>query len=154
MPWTRKRNYSSPVASSHAASCLTCGFSCARGIHYLDVSREFIVENAEGREIARIDRDFQGLGLELLTDAGKYVIRFDSAGMYASTTSYASLPEHSAADAGQVGNALVRAPPSLAVVRELNETLRLVVLGAAVGIDFDYFSQHSQVRGLSPHAIY
>ena len=100
--------------------------------------------------MARVDRDFQGLGLELLTDAGKYVIRFDGREMHASAAAHAALPEPDAgpAAAGRgAGNALVRAP---AAVRELNETMRLVVLGAAVGVDFDYFSQHSQGHGMLP----
>eukprot|EP00967_Tisochrysis_lutea_P084440 scaffold118019_cov19-Tisochrysis_lutea.AAC.1 len=41
---------------------------------------EFELKNAEGGTLALIDRNFQGFGRELFTDAGKYVLFYDSSG--------------------------------------------------------------------------
>ena len=37
---------------------------------------EFALRNSDGGVLALIDRNFQGFGKELFTDAGKYVIHF------------------------------------------------------------------------------
>jgi uncharacterized protein YxjI len=40
---------------------------------------EFILEDEAGRPLAQIDRNFQGFGKELFTDAGMYVVHFGDA---------------------------------------------------------------------------
>lgn len=84
------------------------------------LSFDFPVKNENGEVIASVDRNWVGLGRELFTDTGVYIIRMDPA-------SFAGL-----------GNLY----PSVAGPLTLDQ--RAVLLGNAVSIDFDYFSRHSR----------
>jgi len=101
---------------------------------------EFSVEDASGRPLASIDRNFQGFGKELFTDAGQYVIRFPE-GAPREVTPPPAL-EGNAAETG--------GPPALLPMRSLALTERAVCLALAVCVDFDYFSQHSSGPGIMP----
>lgn len=81
---------------------------------------EFPVTNAKGDTIGCVDRNWVGLGRELFTDTGVYIVRMDPA-------SFAGL-----------GNIHPR------VAGPLTLDQRAVMLATAVSIDFDYFSRHSR----------
>lgn len=84
---------------------------------------DFPVRNEEGRVIASVDRNWVGLGRELFTDTGIYIIRMDPASFEGMGGEYATVP----------------GPLSL--------DQRAILLGNAVSIDFDYFSRHSRSNG-------
>lgn len=84
---------------------------------------DFPVRNEEGDVIASVDRNWVGLGRELFTDTGIYIIRMDPA-------SFAGLGD---------------LYPTVAGPLTLDQ--RAVLLGNAVSIDFDYFSRHSRQGG-------
>lgn len=84
---------------------------------------DFPVRNEQGDVIASVDRNWVGLGRELFTDTGIYIVRMDPA-------SFAGLGD---------------LYPSVAGPLTLDQ--RAVLLGNAVSIDFDYFSRHSRTGG-------
>lgn len=84
---------------------------------------DFPVKNEEGNVIASVDRNWVGLGRELFTDTGVYVIRMDPASFHGLGDVY----------------------PTVAGPLTLDQ--RAVLLGNAVSIDFDYFSRHSRGSG-------
>ncbi|KAK9863287.1 hypothetical protein WJX84_002469 [Apatococcus fuscideae] len=122
---------------------------------------EFTLTNEDGGVLALIDRNFQGFGKELFTDAGKYVIHFgDSpteaaeqvANMVAAAhpdkprpdvTALARIRTDVAVIPTQTGN-------QLAVVRNLSLSERMIALAAAISIDYNYFSRHSHGGGWFP----
>jgi hypothetical protein len=81
------------------------------------------VTNENGDVIASVDRNWVGLGRELFTDTGVYIIRMDPASFEGLGNMY----------------------PSVAGPLTLDQ--RAVLLGNAVSIDFDYFSRHSRGPG-------
>lgn len=87
------------------------------------LSFDFPVKNYQGDVIGSVDRNWVGLGRELFTDTGVYIIRMDPA-------SFAGL-----------GNLY----PKVAGPLTLDQ--RAVLLANAVSIDFDYFSRHSRGGG-------
>ncbi|KAH7688765.1 Diphosphate--fructose-6-phosphate 1-phosphotransferase protein [Dioscorea alata] len=82
----------------------------------------FTLKDDEENVLAQIDRDWRGLGLELFTDAGQYVIRFGNPG--------------SSPPFGQTS-----VIPELEVARPLSLTERAVTVALAVSLDTDYFSR-------------
>jgi hypothetical protein len=84
----------------------------------------FPVQDETGAVIGSVDRNWVGLGRELFTDTGVYVLRMDP-------SSFAGLEETYPEVSGP-----------------LNLDQRAVMLGTAVSIDFDYFSRHSNRGGL------
>ncbi|CAH1430151.1 unnamed protein product [Lactuca virosa] len=80
----------------------------------------FTLKGIHGEVLAEIDRDWRGFGYEVLTDAGQYVIRFESA-----ATSHLS------------GKAR-----EFNVARRLTLSERAVTVALAVSLDNDYFSRH------------
>ncbi|KAK4688541.1 hypothetical protein P7C73_g1563, partial [Tremellales sp. Uapishka_1] len=98
---------------------------------------DFWLKDKDDRLVASINRNFRGLGRELFTDTGQYVIRFDSAG------TELDLPPGSSANVQ--GQSLI-----LPSGREGGLTLdqRAMTLATAVSIDFDYFSRHSGSGGM------
>lgn len=84
---------------------------------------DFPVRNADGDVIASVDRNWVGLGRELFTDTGVYIVRMDPA-------SFAGLGD---------------LYPKVAGPLSLDQ--RAVLLATAVSIDFDYFSRHSRQGG-------
>lgn len=84
---------------------------------------DFPVRNEGGDVIASVDRNWVGLGRELFTDTGIYIIRMDPA-------SFAGLGDMY---------------PTVAGPLTLDQ--RAILLGNAVSIDFDYFSRHSRTGG-------
>lgn len=87
------------------------------------LSFDFPVKNDNGDVIASVDRNWVGLGRELFTDTGVYIVRMDPA-------SFAGLGD---------------LYPSVAGPLTLDQ--RAILLGNAVSIDFDYFSRHSRGPG-------
>lgn len=87
------------------------------------LSFDFPVTNENGDVIASVDRNWVGLGRELFTDTGVYIIRMDPASFEGLGNMY----------------------PSVAGPLTLDQ--RAVLLGNAVSIDFDYFSRHSRGPG-------
>ena len=49
---------------------------------------EFVLRDAAGGVLALVDRNFQGFGKELFTDAGKYVVHFGEKPQQVCTTTY------------------------------------------------------------------
>ncbi|PSK38281.1 hypothetical protein C7M61_002840 [Candidozyma pseudohaemuli] len=84
---------------------------------------DFPVYNNNGDVIASVDRNWVGLGRELFTDTGVYIVRMDPAAFAGMGLMY----------------------PSVAGPLTLDQ--RAVLLGNAVSIDFDYFSRHSRSGG-------
>lgn len=84
---------------------------------------DFPVRNEVGDVIASVDRNWVGLGRELFTDTGIYIVRMDPA-------SFAGLGD---------------LYPTVAGPLTLDQ--RAILLGNAVSIDFDYFSRHSRTGG-------
>ncbi|SCU80954.1 LAMI_0B04280g1_1 [Lachancea mirantina] len=88
------------------------------------LSFEFPLTDQDGRILASVDRNWVGLGRELFTDTGVYVVRMDSfrsfEGVY---------------------------PRELVSNRVLTLDQRAILLANAVSIDFDYFSRHSGHSG-------
>lgn len=87
------------------------------------LSFDFPVKNDQGDVIASVDRNWVGLGREMFTDSGVYIIRMDPASF------------------SGMGNIY----PSVAGPLTLDQ--RAILLGNAVSIDFDYFSRHSTGPG-------
>lgn len=87
------------------------------------LSFDFPVRDHQGSVIASVDRNWVGLGREMFTDSGVYIIRMDPA-------SFEGL-----------GNLY----PSVSGPLTLDQ--RAILLGNAVSIDFDYFSRHSSGPG-------
>lgn len=84
----------------------------------------FPVTNEEGVVMGAVDRNWVGIGRELFTDTGVYILRmgplsFDGVEEYANTA---------------------REP--------MNLDQRAVLLANAVSVDFDYFSRHSNNHGM------
>ena len=121
---------------------------------------EFMLEDEQGRPLAQIDRNFQGFGKELFTDAGMYVIHFGDAlpgpeGLTADEEEDVETPVRAPRAARQ---APVEPPPPASSnalapgadpwqppvpVRPLALSERAVCLALAIAVDFDFFSTHS-----------
>ena len=84
---------------------------------------DFPVRNEAGHVIASVDRNWVGLGRELFTDTGVYIVRMDPASFEGLGDLY----------------------PTVAGPLSLDQ--RAILLGNAVSIDFDYFSRHSRSGG-------
>ncbi|KAG6477901.1 hypothetical protein ZIOFF_061333 [Zingiber officinale] len=80
----------------------------------------FTLRDEEGNVLAQIDRNWRGVGLELFTDAGQYVVRFGDAD---------SLPNN------RPGSS------EFEVSRPLTLSERAVAIALAVSLDSDYFSR-------------
>lgn len=119
-PW--RRRYELFVGSRDAAA--TGELEQFGGIDAPPLSFEFPVCNEHGEVIAGVDRRWVGIGRELFTDTGMYVVRFDSE---------------------QSLEGVYEGQPRSKRVLDLDE--RAVVLANAVSIDFDYFSRHSRGPG-------
>ncbi|KAJ2128456.1 hypothetical protein GGH17_004406 [Coemansia sp. RSA 788] len=91
------------------------------------LSWDFAMADEQEKVMGGVYRDFAGIGAELFTDYGLYAVCFDQLALsqrYAATNSSSSVhvTEH-----------------------PMDLDRRAVALGAAVSIDFDYFSRHSRV---------
>lgn len=84
---------------------------------------DFPVRDENGNVIGSVDRNWVGLGRELFTDTGVYIIRMDPASFEGMGDAYP------------------------AVGGPLTLDQRAILLGNAVSIDFDYFSRHSRQGG-------
>ena len=124
---------------------------------------EFLLEDEKGRPLAQIDRNFQGFGKELFTDAGMYVIHFGDAlpgpeGLTADEEEEEEEETPARAPAAAARQAPVEPPPLASSdalvagadpwqppvpVRPLALSERAVCLALAIAVDFDFFSTHS-----------
>lgn len=85
------------------------------------LSFDFPVRDEENKIIASVERNWVGLGREMFTDTGVYIIRFDSQRSF--------------------NNVYLSSELSSKI---LNLNQRAILLSNAVSIDFDYFSRHSR----------
>ncbi|KAK4800639.1 hypothetical protein SAY86_021126, partial [Trapa natans] len=92
----------------------------------------FTLKDINGEVLAQIDRDWRGIGFEVFTDAGQYVIQFGISDSFSKT-----------------GPA--RAIQELDVARPLTLSERAVALALAISLDNDYFSRHG--GGMIPFPI-
>ncbi|KAJ6831404.1 phospholipid scramblase family protein [Iris pallida] len=81
----------------------------------------FTLKDEDDKVLAQIDRDWRGVGFELFTDAGQYVIRFG--------------------DDSTPKSGLAAAIQELEVARPLTMSERAVAVALAVSLDNDYFSR-------------
>ncbi|CAL9728662.1 hypothetical protein MOUN0_E02960 [Monosporozyma unispora] len=91
---------------------------------YIDapfLSYDFPVKDENDKIIGSVDRNWVGLGREMFTDTGVYVIRFDSQQSFKGVYDQSMLSR-----------------------QILNLNQRAVLLSNAISIDFDYFSRHSR----------
>ncbi|QLQ79036.1 hypothetical protein HG537_0B03830 [Torulaspora globosa] len=88
------------------------------------LSFEFPVMDQDNKIVAGVDRNWVGLGRELFTDTGVYIVRFDSKRSFENIY-----------------------PPEMISNSVLNLDQRAVLLANAVSIDYDYFSRHSRHNG-------
>eukprot|EP00178_Gracilaria_changii_P024082 TRINITY_DN726_c0_g1_i11.p3 TRINITY_DN726_c0_g1~~TRINITY_DN726_c0_g1_i11.p3 ORF type:complete len:478 (+),score=98.90 TRINITY_DN726_c0_g1_i11:4695-6128(+) len=96
---------------------------------------DFDMHDVDGNKIASVNKDFTGFARELFTDARQYVLRLDP--------SYGLEHDESLVyDAATVSPAVEPHASQKLAQRE-----RAVILGAAIAIDFDYFSLHSRGPG-------
>lgn len=130
------------------------------------LSWEFELKSEAGGTLALVDRNFSGLGVELFTDAGKYVVHFGEPTAGSGGGGRTGPPQYVPWAAGIGGSSTgigglakmrtdieTRRDSSwekdvLRVERPLRLGERAAVLAAAISIDFDYFSRHSR-RGSS-----
>ncbi|XP_072989050.1 phospholipid scramblase family protein C343.06c isoform X1 [Typha latifolia] len=82
----------------------------------------FTLKDEHENVLAQIDRNWRGIGLELFTDAGQYVIRFGEVG-------------------SSVRSGLASPVEELKVARPLTLSERAVALALAISLDTDYFSR-------------
>lgn len=99
------------------------------------LSWDFSLRSAHDQLLGSVNRDFRGLGRELLTDTGSYVLRMDSAALDAE-------PGHVISKTGV--EVLERRAPGMTLDQ------RAVMLATAVSVDFDYFSRKSGSGGFMP----
>jgi len=118
---------------------------------------DFVVEDQQGRPLAVIGRNFQGLGLEMFTDKGVYAVAFGNAvpasGMLDAGPTTSRLESHrEEVEEGprDVAGQLQLPDGLVPLERSLSLEERAVVLATAVSVDFDYFSRHSQHNVFSP----
>ncbi|XP_021725916.1 altered inheritance rate of mitochondria protein 25-like [Chenopodium quinoa] len=83
----------------------------------------YTIKDFDGNVLADINRNWRGFGFELLTDAGQYVIRFESSDPALKT-------------------GLAEEVEDLKIARPLTLSERAVVLALAVSLDNDFFSQN------------
>ncbi|THC92678.1 hypothetical protein EYZ11_007849 [Aspergillus tanneri] len=88
------------------------------------LSWDFSLRSADSRLIGSVNRNFAGFAREIFTDTGVYALRMDSAALGAEQ---GATPENA-------GDGMT-----------LDQ--RAIMLATAVGIDFDYFSHHSDSGG-------
>ncbi|KAI3403553.1 hypothetical protein KGF56_003598 [Candida oxycetoniae] len=89
------------------------------------LSFDFPVKNHRGQVISSIDRNWVGLGREMFTDTGIYILRFDPASFKGLEKSYGEICKDG-----------------------VTIDQRAVILSCFTSIDFDYFSRHSSGHGL------
>ena len=129
---------------------------------------EFEIVNEEGETLALIDRNFSGFGIELFTDAGKYVIHYGSS---PSGKKHKAISENEAVDPmrpkidSMWANSSTKVTEmskwrtnvqvqeegresSIEVARPLSFSERAITLAAVISIDSDYFSRHSSSHGV------
>lgn len=87
------------------------------------LSFTFNVQDEQNRLIGAVDRNWVGLGRELFTDTGVYILKMDPS-TFNIDSNYQINPEY-------------LAPQAMSLDQ------RAVLLATAVSIDFDYFSRHS-----------
>ncbi|KAG8906854.1 hypothetical protein FRB99_005914 [Tulasnella sp. 403] len=94
---------------------------------------DFFLQNEMDVNLGSIRKGWTGVGRELFTDTSQYTIRFT--------------PDPSAPSAQETVNedGTVAAP----VYKPLSLEERALVLALSVGIDFDYFSRHSEGSGFT-----
>ncbi|CAK9441547.1 uncharacterized protein LODBEIA_P54150 [Lodderomyces beijingensis] len=89
------------------------------------LSFDFPVKDESGQVIASIDRNWVGLGREMFTDTGVYVLRFDPRSFEGMEQYYGEISKSG-----------------------ITMDQRAVILSCFTSIDFDYFSRHSGRGGL------
>jgi hypothetical protein len=101
------------------------------------LSWDFSLLSADGQLIGSVNRNWAGIGRELFTDTGVYVLRMDSASLTAE-------PKHMISGTAQRAITTENSTPGMTLDQ------RAVMLATAVSVDFDYFSRHSGGTGFMP----
>ncbi|CAI5988381.1 unnamed protein product [Closterium sp. NIES-64] len=117
----------------------------------------FALCDAEGQRIAGITRNWRGLGFEVFTDAGQYVVRFGSVRHWQQQQRDKREQREREGREGEEEKAQqyhqpwfsteADEGPVLSVARPLSLLERAVCLALAVSLDNDYFSRHSALAG-------
>lgn len=89
---------------------------------------DFFLQNEADKNLASIRKGFTGFGREIFTDTSQYTIRFKP-------------------DPEAPTNEVTANGPILPTTKPLSLEERALVLALSVGIDFDYFSRHSEGGG-------
>lgn len=104
------------------------------------LSWDFSLLTADKQLIGSVNRNFSGFAREIFTDTGVYALRMDSASL---------AEEHSRRHLlSQTNQTTVPAYDEKRTGMTLDQ--RAVMLAAAVSIDFDYFSRHTNTSGIMP----
>lgn len=114
---------------------------------------DFVMTDESSRPLGAVSRNFRGIGRELFTDTGQYVLTFDPSSspelrleapqqqqQRQQQQSSSSSASSGIASSSRSGLELVESGPA----RALSMDERAVALALAVSADFDYFSRHSQ----------
>ncbi|KAL8644947.1 MAG: hypothetical protein Q9226_007511, partial [Calogaya cf. arnoldii] len=96
------------------------------------LSWDFSLLSTDARKIGSVNRNWGGIGREIVTDTGVYALRMDAA---------VSIQEQSK----NIGPTEAAVPYERSTGMTLDQ--RAVMLATAVSIDFDYFSRHSGSGG-------
>ncbi|CAI5457596.1 unnamed protein product, partial [Closterium sp. Yama58-4] len=117
----------------------------------------FALCDGEGQRLAEITRNWRGLGFEVFTDAGQYVVRFGSVRHWQQQQwekqeqrerEGRECKEEKAQQYHQPWFSTGDEGPVLSVARPLSLLERAVCLALAVSLDNDYFSRHSHSGGM------
>ncbi|KIW13495.1 hypothetical protein PV08_08683 [Exophiala spinifera] len=106
------------------------------------LSWDFSLIDPNSRLIGSVNRSFRGLGREIFTDTGSYVIRMDAAGSETDTQQ-----DDVGDQSGNEPQAYSEALGSKNGMAGMSLDERACVLATAVTLDYDYFSRHSSFGG-------
>eukprot|EP00172_Hildenbrandia_rubra_P000072 Plantae.Rhodophyta-Hildenbrandia_rubra.ctg10332.p1 GENE.Plantae.Rhodophyta-Hildenbrandia_rubra.ctg10332~~Plantae.Rhodophyta-Hildenbrandia_rubra.ctg10332.p1 ORF type:complete len:528 (+),score=93.42 Plantae.Rhodophyta-Hildenbrandia_rubra.ctg10332:106-1584(+) len=94
---------------------------------------DFAMKDEQGNTLGSVNKDFTGFAREIFTDAGQYVLRLDPS---VEVTAEELVSGGSSSASSNLNG------------QKLGMRERAVMLGCAISIDFDYFSQHSRRGGM------
>ncbi|KAG8865181.1 hypothetical protein FRB96_000070 [Tulasnella sp. 330] len=114
---------------------------------------DFFLQNEKNMNVASIRKGWTGLGREMFTDTSQYTIRLSPDPVLAEVQDGAVDPAAEVASGGTGrAAALSEAAKHQTIVEPRHAPLsleeRALVLALSVGIDFDYFSRHSEGPGM------
>lgn len=99
------------------------------------LSWDFNLKDADNKLIGSVNRNWGGIGREIFTDTGAYIMRMDAAG-------HEQEAENSKAGERAYAETLGGSKYGMTLDQ------RAIMLATAVTVDFDYFSRHSRSPGM------